>query len=316
MRRCTLALTLAVAAACSVPKPDSAERMVTEEITLESVGDAAAPAGADASAATKFGIPVLLFHSICVAPCAADDIYGMDRATFDSLLSSFDSLGYRAISSAEFSAYRTSKTVALPPHPIYLTFDDGRADAYANATPVLARHHARATMFIITDRPTNAEPGFMSWKDISDGVAAGVWDIELHANAGHSFVTTGASTEGHFFAWRAWNAGQLESFQDWKTRTENDIAEGERLLAQHLPGRVPHSFALPFGDYGQFTSNDPNIQVAMRSYLNQHYPAWFTQPVRNAPFALPSAGGETWRYTIEQTTTVATVLAWLAGHSH
>jgi len=39
----------------------------------------------------------------------------------------------------------------LPPSPVAITIDDGHRDAYEIAFPILARYHAPATMFVVTD---------------------------------------------------------------------------------------------------------------------------------------------------------------------
>ena len=72
-------------------------------------------------------------------------------------------------------------------------------------------------------------------------------------------------------------------------------------------------FAVPFGDYGQFHTNDPQIPVELASYLNSHFQAFFTQPEADPDFSTP--GHEPYRYTIESTTTATDVYAWLGEHA-
>jgi hypothetical protein len=247
--------------------------------------------------------------------CAPDNTYGMMRSTFDALLRLLDERGYGSLSSADFAAFRAGKTVSLPAKPIYLTFDDGRVDAYLNATDVLAAHGARATMFVITDKPGSGDPYFMTWAHLASAATSGAWDLELHAHAGHTQVPTGETTFGPFFAWRAWHPSEpLETLEQWRLRSQSDIEAGEATLAEHFPDRTSHVFAVPYGDYGQKGSNDPEIQVELREYLNAHYAAWFTQPVTDAPFAEGGKPGETYRYTVRRTTTVADIAAWLTRH--
>lgn len=258
-------------------------------------------------------IPVLLLHEICPVECGSADTYGMTAANFDALLTRLAELGYETISSADFAAFRRGRAVTLPRRPFYLTFDDGREDAYLGATPVLTAHHARATMFVITDKP-GVGPHFMTWAQVQEASASGTWDIELHARSGHEFVQTGSTTTGHFFAVREWSpASAEESMAAWRVRTQTDIALGEADLDAHLPGRVAHSFAVPYGDYGQSNAVDPDIQRELRSFLDAKYEAWFTQ-LPDPPFARLSPGGETYRYTVFNTTTVAAITAWLAKH--
>jgi peptidoglycan/xylan/chitin deacetylase (PgdA/CDA1 family) len=54
------------------------------------------------------------------------------------------------ISFDELLDYR-SKEKALPPKSVIITFDDGYADNYINAFPILVRHNFKATIFLVTD---------------------------------------------------------------------------------------------------------------------------------------------------------------------
>lgn len=261
-------------------------------------------------------VPVLLLHQICPLACPAEVTYGMAASEFDALLTRLDMLGYETVSSADFAAFRRGKPAALPSRPIYITFDDGREDAYAGATPALQTHHARATMFVITNRPAGGDAFFMTWPEVEQAYQSGNWDIELHAHAGHTTIPTSPTTTDHFFAWQAWSVdGGSETLSAWRARTQADIEMGEAQLAAHLPAHVTHAFAVPFGDYGQHNSVDPEIKAELREYLDANYEAWFTQPLADPPFARPSPGGETYRYTVRNTTTVATITAWLAEHA-
>jgi peptidoglycan/xylan/chitin deacetylase (PgdA/CDA1 family) len=260
-------------------------------------------------------IPVLLLHQICPATCASSDTYGMSAADFDALLGKLDQLGYETISSADFAAFRRNRPVSLPHRPLYLTFDDGRKDAYVGATPVLVAHHARATMFVITADP-GSNPFYMTWAEVLAASTSAEWDIELHARAGHTSISTSRFDTGHFFASRRWSEATVdpwETLEGWRDRTQGDIEGGEADLAAHLPGHVTHSFAVPFGDYGQSNREDPEIRTELSAYLDAHYEAWFTQ-LPDAPFARPAAGGQTFRYAVFNTTRVADIVAWLAKH--
>ena len=65
----------------------------------------------------------------------------------------------------------------LPSHPIMITFDDGYRGVWANALPVLMRLHMPATAYVITDRISNGDPSFLTWRELraldDNGVAVG-----------------------------------------------------------------------------------------------------------------------------------------------
>ena len=50
------------------------------------------------------------------------------------------------------------------------------------------------------------------------------------------------------------------------------------MLAAQLPGWHSHgTFAVPFGDYGQRSSNDPRIEPWFRGLLETHFAVTFVQ---------------------------------------
>jgi peptidoglycan/xylan/chitin deacetylase (PgdA/CDA1 family) len=64
---------------------------------------------------------------------------------------------------AEVASHVRNNT-PLPNKPIAITFDDGYADAYTAALPILARYHMTATFYIVTgfvDRPR-----YVTWDQV------------------------------------------------------------------------------------------------------------------------------------------------------
>jgi peptidoglycan/xylan/chitin deacetylase (PgdA/CDA1 family) len=65
----------------------------------------------------------------------------------------------------------------LPSKPVLITFDDGYRGVWAHALPVLMRLHMPATAYVITDRISNGDPSFLTWRMLrvlaSHGVAIG-----------------------------------------------------------------------------------------------------------------------------------------------
>jgi peptidoglycan/xylan/chitin deacetylase (PgdA/CDA1 family) len=265
---------------------------------------------------------VLLFHSVCAGACDAADTYGIATADLDALFVGLEGLGYETVSIDDYHRILRGEGAGTPARPILFTFDDGRQDAYQNADPILAAHGARATMFIIANgRDTN--PFYMTWDEIVAGSASGRWDIQLHAYAGHVNIKAGLEPDGGavlgpFYANRLHGAGadNVESFLSWKARTEADLATGVQVLTARVPGFRPVSFAVPYGNFGQVGSNDPDIAPAMRALLDSQFESWFTQPHADPPFATASATThEAYRYTVFNTTRPADILAWLAKHA-
>lgn len=267
-------------------------------------------------------VPVLLFHQICPVECAPNDIYGMTQAELQRTLLMLKASGYATISSAEYVRYLNGDWSGLPATPIYVTFDDGRLDAYRGADDVLRVTGTKATMFVITAHAESNNPAYMSWSEITAADASGRWDIQLHAHAGHSRMPTrldrGVLVEAPFFANRRYDpvtyveGDHLEPKEVWRARVEVDITTGLSLLKEHIPNFQPYTFAVPFGDYGQKASNDPELEGELRSLFGSTFAAWFTQPSANPDFNVTSTPSrEQPRFTIRNTTTADSVYTWL-----
>ncbi len=96
-------------------------------------------------------VPVLLYHGLGgreAFASRADAYYGLEREDFAKQLALLDHAGYEAITLAQFRAFHAGDEVALPDHPVLLTFDDAREDAWLGADAVLARHGWSAVMFV------------------------------------------------------------------------------------------------------------------------------------------------------------------------
>lgn len=287
------------------------------------------PPVAHVGTAARGGIPVLVFHQLCGVACAATDTYGITKSEFARMLGSIKRTGYQTLSMADFVRAHAGLTVGLPQRPILITFDDGRIDGYQNADPVLRDLGFEATMFIITASATGNSKFAMQWPQIREAAASGRWTIQLHAHAGHVQVPiamdpAGVTTTGAFYGFlqcapRAPGCRSLESFDDWKERSERDLAMGDALLASELGPALytPQSFAVPYGDYGQNHSNDARIAGELRRVLDAHFAVWFTQPSSDPNFMRPSVSDshEVARFRIVDRTTAEDVDAWLARHA-
>ena len=69
----------------------------------------------------------------------------------------------------------------------------------------------------------------------------------------------------------------------------SDIERGAATLARNLPGWTPNlTFAVPFGNYGQNGSNDPQLEPWLRSYLTTRFTVVFVQ--RDDAYTTPGPG--------------------------
>ena len=89
---------------------------------------------------------ILTYHRVLEGPDPMID-WGLDKPGFDAQL---------RVLAANFNVLRLDEALArlatssLPPRAVALTFDDGYADNYTNALPILQRHGLTATFFVAT----------------------------------------------------------------------------------------------------------------------------------------------------------------------
>ncbi len=127
-------------------------------------------------------VPILMYHYLSSPPPNAD-MYRRDLsvspADFEAQLAYLKAEGYTGISLQNLTCYLAGYG-QLPPMPIVITFDDGYADNYTNAFPLLKQYGFRATFSVVTDPLDFADPRYMSWDNIIEMHAAGM-EIGAHS---------------------------------------------------------------------------------------------------------------------------------------
>ncbi|GAB4558787.1 MAG: hypothetical protein Kow0047_04200 [Anaerolineae bacterium] len=127
-------------------------------------------------------VPILMYHYISAPPADADK-YRRDLSVtpelFESHLRYLRDAGYTSISLAELLDHLMTGA-PLPERPIILTFDDGYADQYQNAFPLLVAYGFKAAFFVITDFVTQERPEYMTWPQLQEMAAAGM-EIGSHS---------------------------------------------------------------------------------------------------------------------------------------
>lgn len=143
------------------------------------------PAGAVAQR-----VPVLMYHYISAVPAdQTKDPFAVDLRVppdlFERHLAYLKSQGYETVTTPLLWEAMNGRA-ALPARPVVLTFDDGYADAYVNALPLLRKHGYVGTFFITVNLV--GRPGYMTWDQVKALAAAGM-DVESHA-MDHKPMTT------------------------------------------------------------------------------------------------------------------------------
>lgn len=120
-------------------------------------------------------VPILMYHYISVPPADAD-IYRQDLSvTPDNFRAQMQYLaenGYTTIDLYDLSLAILGKK-ELPAKPVILTFDDGYADNYLNAFPVLQEYGLTGTFFVVTEFIDQNREGYMTWEMAKEMAAAG-----------------------------------------------------------------------------------------------------------------------------------------------
>ncbi|CAA7599661.1 Glycoside hydrolase/deacetylase, beta/alpha-barrel [Acididesulfobacillus acetoxydans] len=125
-----------------------------------------APAAPALTPFPKEGIPVLMYHSISTIP---GNTLGVPVRQFSAEMTWLHRRGYHSLSPEELYRALTAGE-KVPEKPILLTFDDGYADNYYAAWPILRANGFRATFFVITN---SVGPGMMTWNRLAELVRAG-----------------------------------------------------------------------------------------------------------------------------------------------
>jgi peptidoglycan/xylan/chitin deacetylase (PgdA/CDA1 family) len=98
-------------------------------------------------------VPILMYHYIRPAPSIYSDYLGyrltVTPADFTAQMDWLAASGYNPVNFNDLRAY-FSGAMPLPAKPVVLTFDDGYADLYSTAYPVLQSHKFKAVAYIVT----------------------------------------------------------------------------------------------------------------------------------------------------------------------
>jgi len=184
-------------------------------------------------------VPILMYHYISVNPRAPADSLrtrlSVPPAQFAQQLAYLHQAHYTTITLDALVDALHGRTL-LPPKPVVLTFDDGYADFFTNAYPLLRHYGDKATIYIITHKV--GIPGYLSWK-------------QLHLLAAAPLITIAAHTRTHP------ELPALSPQQSWA-----ELAGSKTDLETHLGITVRH-LAYPDGHYTPTTL----VQAAQIGFL-------------------------------------------------
>jgi peptidoglycan/xylan/chitin deacetylase (PgdA/CDA1 family) len=186
--------------------------------------------------------------------CTAAD-YSMTNVSqhqFYDELNWLYSHGYRTVTTDQYVKWSAGQHVLLPAKPVLLTVDDGIANFYAGATPVL-RHFAYTMVSMVVSgfaqAATDGDPAYKGWDATWTqlrNLPADTWEFAFHAGPrGHA--ATGASCPYFYSCQRPG-----ESAAAFQERIAADIDQGIAAEKRELGDRVNTTmWAVPFNDLAQ-----------------------------------------------------------------
>lgn len=182
---------------------------------------------------------------------------------FDAQMAYLKENGYHTISPQELYA-SLAEDAELPEKPVLITFDDGYADNYIYAYPILQKYGFKGTIFVITSF-MGTQKNYINWDQAREMEANGM-SIESHT------VTHKSMTE-------------LSDAQ-----LQDELVNSKKMLEQQLNKKVEF-IAYPTGTYnlhiaelvreagykGAFTIKYGNVDKASNLYALERVPVFHTE---------------------------------------
>ncbi len=178
-------------------------------------------------------VPILMYHSLSRQAREGFRLFTVAPEAFAEQMDYIQAQGYSVLSVTQYITLLKQRREALPERPLIITFDDGFADFYMHALPILRDHHFPATLYITTSfiggksqwlwKEGEAERPILSWEQIQ----------EIH----RSGIECGAHSHTH---------PQLDLLPLQQVKQE--VIRSKELLEDHLQQAV-HSFAYPHGHH-------------------------------------------------------------------
>jgi peptidoglycan/xylan/chitin deacetylase (PgdA/CDA1 family) len=174
-------------------------------------------------------VPVLMYHYVRVNPDPRDSVgfaLSVTPANFAAQMEWLARNDYHPITTEDLYAY-LNRTRGLPSKPVILTFDDGYADFYTTALPILRSNGFKATSYVVS--------GFVG--------RGGYMTADQIREADHSGIEIGSHSVTHANLARG-SAANVSA----------EVGNSKRSLEQLL-GHPVTSFCYPSGKYTPAVGN-------------------------------------------------------------
>ncbi len=263
-------------------------------------GEDGADENLSVSAREAKAVPVLLYHG-------DGGSSNMPASVFADQMRALKKDGWQTIKMEEFHDFMKEGR-SLPEKSFLLTFDDGRAEAFYNADPVLRDLGFSAVMFVITgfsmpeesDKPIS--DFYLSRRELGIMERSGRWEIESHGNEDHRVYNVPTATSsalslavasGLFLTNKFWipEQNRIETDGEYAERIIGDLSSSKEILEKEFNKKVI-AFAYPYSDYGNETKNFPKSKEILAEIVPYIYDFAFYQvsPKNEDIFNYPDLG--------------------------
>ncbi len=181
----------------------------------------------------KKKVPILIYHSISCSTNRKFKQFTVSPELFAEHVAYLHRNKYTAITATQLVNALFQEGAALPEQPVVLTFDDGFADFYTEALPVLKQYGFVATLYVATafingtsrwlKREGEATRPMLTWDQL----------IEISTYG----IECGAHSHSH---------PQLDILS--RSAAQDEIVRSKSIL-EHQLGQEISSFAYPYGYY-------------------------------------------------------------------
>jgi len=179
-------------------------------------------------------VPILMYHNLKDLPVTATEsqrTWTVAPEDFEAQMDWLAQRGFHTITMAQLVAHLKQRQ-PLPAKPLIISFDDGWAEQYTVAFPVLKRHGFIGTFFVYTN-PLDRKQ-YLTWVQLQEMSAAGM-DIQAHTLSHPHLRALAPDAAMH------------------------EIAESKRILESQLGKRVI-ALSYPYGEY-----NDTVVGMVKRA---------------------------------------------------
>jgi peptidoglycan/xylan/chitin deacetylase (PgdA/CDA1 family) len=144
--------------------------------------NAGAPESVPDGTLRRMRVPILMYHYISAPPSDADSVrldLSVTPKNFRQQMGWLKDKGFTSITPNDLYAALT-RGKRLPTHPVLLTFDDGYADAYTDAFPILKEFGFTGTFFVVSGFIDSGSSDYLTWKQAKEMAKAGM-SIQNHS---------------------------------------------------------------------------------------------------------------------------------------